>query len=672
MALAEMQKVRVAVHESVLGELMPKIQELGSCHFIPQDEQDGLSIEGALSPVRSQLRSVDDLLGEVRFAMRFLDPFTTEKGSAVSRMMGDLPEYSISTLEKATSESAFRDLTLNLRSLEKKLSDARSGISRTRGLLLQLSALMAVPYPLELFNRGTEQVAGVLLSMKRDAFSGFKKELLEKMESSVECSDFFPGEKDADGICAVIFLKEDQAEFQSIADAYQAARMDVPEQFKTSSHEEYELLEAQLNELETQEKQIASEITVLAKESYSQSQLMLDYWMLHRAQLEALCDGEGTEQVVLLNLWLPVEALPAFKSALEPYENLCEMLLCEVADGETPPTLLQNHNWAEPLEPLTLMYGTPAYGGVDPTPLITPFFYLFFGMCFGDAGYGLILTGVLGYFLLRKRMTGVARKFFIIIASGGIASILMGVITGSYFGDSLDAFGFLSFLSPLKSLKLLDPMNDPMTLLGISLFLGMIQIFTGIIMAMHELWKKGDKLGAIADQGGWLVFLSGLVLVGLSSSGMLPVTMQGFSKIVAVAGALLLVLTQGRTRPSLAGKVFSGVFSLYNVTGYLGDVLSYSRLLALGLGSAAVGMVINLLAVLVTGVPYVGLLLGILVFVLGHLFSIAVNLLGAFVHSLRLQYVEFFGKFYETNGEDFIPLRRTTQYVRIAADRAAS
>ena len=671
MALAEMQKVRVAVHESVLGDLMPKIQELGCCHFVSQDEQDGHSVEGALSPVRTQLRSVDDLLGEVRFAMRFLDPFVAERGSAVSRIMGDVPEYSIAALEKATPEPEFRDLTLKLRSFEKRLSDARSGISRTRGLLLQLSALMSIPYPLEFFNRGTELVSGVLLSMKKDSFPGFKTELLEKMGSSVECSAFFSGEKDADGICAVIFMKEDQAEFQSIADAYQASRMDVPEQFKVSSHEEYALLEAQLDELESEEKSIISEITALASEAYAQSLLMLDYWTLHREQLDALCDGEGTEQVVLLNLWLPLEALPAFKKVLQPYEAVCEMVLVEPEEGETPPTLLQNDSWAEPLEPLTLMYGTPAYSGVDPTPLITPFFYIFFGMCFGDAGYGLILTGVLGYFLLRKRMSGVARKFFIIIATGGIASAIMGVITGSYFGDSLDAFPFLSFLSPLKSLKLLDPMNDPMTLLGISLLLGMIQIFTGIIMAMRELWKKGDKLGALADQGGWLVFLSGLVLVGLTGGGMLPAAMQGFSKVVAAVGALILILTQGRTRPSFAGKVFSGVFSLYNVTGYLGDVLSYSRLLALGLGSAAVGMVINLLAVLVSGVPYVGLLLGVLVFVFGHLFSMAINLLGAFVHSLRLQYVEFFGKFYDTSGEDFVPLRRATQYVRIS-DRAAS
>lgn len=665
MALAEMQKVRVAAHESVLGELMPKIQELGSCHFIPQDERGDSTVKGALSPIQSQLRSVDDLLGEVRFVMRFLDPFAADKGSAVARMMGDMPEYSLSDLEKATSESAFRDLSLNLRSLEKQLSDARSGISRTRGLLLQLRALMGIPYPLELFNGGTSLVSGVLLSLKGDAFAAFKAELLGKMESSVECSDFFAGEKGADGICAVIFLKESQAEFQAIVETYQVARVDVPEQFKTSGRKEYEQMEAQLDDFETEEARIVAEITALAQESYAHSQLMLDYWMPRRDQLEAVCEGEGTEQVVLINLWVPADALPALKQVIQPYEKLCELLLCEAEEGEKPPTLLQNSSWSQPMEPLTLMYGTPAYGGVDPTPLITPFFYLFFGMCFGDAGYGLILTGLLGYFLLRKRMSGVTRKFFIIIAMGGVASIVMGVVTGSYFGDSVEAFPFLSSITPLMSLKLLDPMNDPMTLLGISLFLGMIQIFTGIIMAMRELWKKGDKMGALADQGGWLVFLTGLVLVGLSGGGMLPASMGGLSKAIAVAGALILVLTQGRDKPSLVGKVFSGVFSLYNVTGYLGDVLSYSRLLALGLGSAAVGMVINLLASLVSGVSYVGPLLGFLVFALGHLFSIAVNLLGAFVHSLRLQYVEFFGKFYETNGEDFVPLRRTTQYVRI-------
>jgi V/A-type H+-transporting ATPase subunit I len=158
-------------------------------------------------------------------------------------------------------------------------------------------------------------------------------------------------------------------------------------------------------------------------------------------------------------------------------------------------------------------------------------------------------------------------------------------------------------------------------------------------------------------------------MTGLSVSGKTGGPAGDFSKYIAIAGALVLVATQGRTKTGIAGKLFSGILSLYNVTGYLGDVLSYSRLLALGLGSAAVGMVINLLAKLVAGTPYVGILLAVLIFVLGHLFSIAVNLLGAFIHSLRLQYVEFFGKFYDANGRDFAPLRNVTTFARLSEDK---
>jgi V/A-type H+-transporting ATPase subunit I len=140
----------------------------------------------------------------------------------------------------------------------------------------------------------------------------------------------------------------------------------------------------------------------------------------------------------------------------------------------------------------------------------------------------------------------------------------------------------------------------------------------------------------------------------------------GVFKATAGAGALILVATQGRSKKNIFGKLFSGVMSLYNVTGYLGDLLSYSRLLALGLGSAAVGAVVNLLANLVSGIPYVGIILAMLIFLLGHTFGIAVNVLGAFVHSLRLQYVEFFGKFYSAAGVEFAPLSVSTQYVRIS------
>jgi V/A-type H+-transporting ATPase subunit I len=157
------------------------------------------------------------------------------------------------------------------------------------------------------------------------------------------------------------------------------------------------------------------------------------------------------------------------------------------------------------------------------------------------------------------------------------------------------------------------------------------------------------------------------VLGGLATGGAVGIP-SNVGWFIAAAGAAVLVLTQGRSKPSLLGKAFSGILSLYNVTAYLGDVLSYSRLLALGLGSAAIGMVVNLLTHMVSdAIPVVGFVFGLLIFVLGHVFGMAINILGAFIHSLRLQYVEFFGKFFEPSGEEFSPLGISTQYVRVKA-----
>ena len=395
-----------------------------------------------------------------------------------------------------------------------------------------------------------------------------------------------------------------------------------------------------------------------------------DYWSILRDRIESMISGVPTDDVFIWSFWMPKEFCSAVEKTIKPYEELTEFSLVSPDEGELAPTLLKNPGWSSSMEPLTLMYGTPTYGGVDPTSLMAPFFFLFLGMCFGDAGYGLVLSGVFGYFIVRHSLPATLRKFFIMLTIGMVFSVIVGALTGSWFGDSITAFPFLSSLVPLKdAVQYLDPMNDPMTLLTISLGLGFVQVIFGLLIAFKNSWKHGEYVEALADNGGWIIFLSGLLLTGLAASGKLAGPISGTAKYIAAAGALILIATQGRTKTNIAGKLFSGVLSLYNVTGYLGDVLSYSRLLALGLGSAAVGMVINLLANLVAGTPYVGIPLAVLIFVVGHLFSIAVNLLGAFIHSLRLQYVEFFGKFYDANGKDFTPLRNVTSFARLSEEK---
>ncbi len=663
MALTEMQKIHMAVHKSVSEELIHELQELGCCQFIQQDND--LVDEKTLAPLRTKLRHVEDLLGEIRFVARFLEPFATEKGSGIARAMGDVPEYTLNSLAELASEDKFRDLSSRLRDQEKRLSDARAGMSRVRGLITQLQPLHGLPYPLELFNKGTEGVTGLLLSAPKTQLSSLVSALEEALGEMVEVSYLPTTEKETSQTIAVLYARERSDDLQSALEKHAASRVDVPSQFALPVSDELDALRAELAKLEADEKEVSAEISGIANEGYRTSQLCSDYWSVQKAKIDSLASGEQTEQILLLSFWLPAPCLDSFESAMKPYESLTEIALVEPEQEERPPTLLQNPAWASPIEPLTEMYGTPTYGGVDPTMVVAPFFYLFFGMCFGDAGYGLIIAGILIFLMMKKQLSGTLKKFFLILTIGNVAAVVMGAITFSWFGDSIASFPFLKPLMPIKSLQLLDPMNDPMTMLYISLSLGFIQIMVGLLIAMRGNWKKGDKLAALADQGGWIIFLCGLVLVGLSSAGTLPMPTKA-SGAIAALGALILVATQGREKENIPGKLFSGVMSLYNVTGYLGDVLSYSRLLALGLGSAAVGMVINLLARLVADIPGIGVLLGILIFVLGHLFSIAVNMLGAFIHSLRLQYVEFFGKFYEASGEDFSPLRISTQYVKVS------
>ena len=663
MAITDMQKVRIALHKSISDELIGKLQKLGCCQFMAMDQE--MVDEKSTAPLRAKLRKTDELLGDVRFVSRFLEPYATDKGSAISRAMGGMPTCTLAELEDLASAEKFSVILEDVRSLEKNLSNARAGISRVRGLMSQLQPLSEVPFDLELYNRGTDRIQGSLLYVLKTQTDNLKSAADAKFAGMVDVFTLPAGEKDTSQIVSLLYPRELAAEVQSLLGGYQVTRIDIPSQLSKVASDELTALTTELNELTDSESLAVNNITNVANSYYKTSQYCSDYWGIQKSRLDSMITGEQTEQIILVSLWIPKNRVDGLRAVLANYEELSDVIICDPEEGDNPPVLLSNSAFASPLEPLTVMYGSPSYGTYDPTTVMAPFFYLFFGMCFGDAGYGLLLSALLMYIMVKKQISGTLQKFFKILIIGNLAAVAFGTITFSWFGDSIPGFPFLSFLMPLQSLQILDPMNDPMTMLYISLALGFIQIMVGLVIAMMGNLKNGDKFAAFADQGGWMIFLVGLLMVGLSAGGTISVP-TNVSAIIASAGALILVATQGRSKEGIGSKLFSGVLSLYNVTGYLGDVLSYSRLLALGLGSAAVGMVINLLAKLVAGAPYVGVIFAALIFVMGHLFSLAVNILGAFIHSLRLQYVEFFGKFYDSNGEEFTPLALSTQYVKVA------
>lgn len=671
MALAEMCKARIAVHKSVADELIGNLQKLGCCEFVSRasDPSDG----GAVAGLKAEQRRLEELLGDVRFVQRLLEPLETKKESAFSKMLGDIPTVSLSELAASADEKKFVSFVSTLREKEKKMTECRADISRLKGLYAQAVLLESIKYPLEFFTTGTDMVSGAVYTVPGESVQEIVSKLESELGGLVDFQQLPPAEKETSRTFAVVFPKASQETVAQMFSSVSAGRVDVPKDFSKAAAEEKDTLAAEIGNAEREESAICAEIAACADEGLSISRLCGDYWTILRDRADSMVSALPTDEVLIWSFWMPVSCRDAVSKCINSFESMSEFEMVEPDEGEMPPTLLKNPGWSSCMEPLTLMYGTPTYGGVDPTTLMAPFFFLFLGMCFGDAGYGLILSGVFGYFLVRHNMSPALKKFFVMFTIGMVCSVIFGALTGSWFGDSIDAFPFLTALVPLKNaMQFLDPMKDPMTLLMISLGLGFIQVIFGLLIAFKSNWSAGNKVAALSDQGGWIVFLLGLVMVGLSMSGSLAACWILPSKIAAIGGALILVATQGREKTGIAGKLFSGVLSLYNVTGYLGDVLSYSRLLALGLGSAAVGMVINLLAKLVVGTPYVGILLAALIFVLGHSFSIAVNLLGAFIHSLRLQYVEFFGKFYDANGKDFTPLRNSTQFTKLTEDPSAN
>jgi V/A-type H+-transporting ATPase subunit I len=292
------------------------------------------------------------------------------------------------------------------------------------------------------------------------------------------------------------------------------------------------------------------------------------------------------------------------------------------------------------------------------------FFFIYFGICLGDAGYGIVLMLLAVYFMKRYRLPSGGMALMKVFLFGGLASVIAGALFGSWFGIDFETVAVpLVVKSTLLKFKVLDIFKSPIVMLYFSFFLGLVQIFTGLFIGLYNTLKSRDYRAAFLDHISWICFLSGIVTWGLLKvAGHWSASIFGW---FTLSWTVFLIFTQGRHKPTWYEKIWSGILSLYKTTGYLGDVLSYSRLLALGMCSAVIAMVINILAGLVKSIPIVGWVLMVVILIGGHLFNLLMSLMSAFIHSMRLQLVEFFGKFFGGGGRFFKSFQRESKYVNI-------
>lgn len=368
-------------------------------------------------------------------------------------------------------------------------------------------------------------------------------------------------------------------------------------------------------------------------------------------------DTLSTQKAFCFAGWVPETAKPEAVKVLERHG--CYYEFREPAEDEEPPILLRNGKLVAPYESITQMYSLPAYRGIDPDIFIAPFFFLFFGMMFSDAGYGLLLTFG-GWYMLKKMDLGPgARKLITVLMMGGISTIIWGAVFGSWFGDIVKVVGSTFFNAEIEIPLLLDPLKNPMTVLGLSLALGVVHLLLGMGIKGYMLIRDGKPLDALYDVG--------FVYITLAGAGMLVAggTAGTVGTVMLVGGCVGLVLTQGRENKTVVGKLAGGLFALYQIlTGTFSDVLSYARILALGLATGVIATVVNLMGSLLGG-GIVGAVVLLIVFCGGHALNFAINALGAYVHTSRLHYVEFFGKFYESGGKPFSPFQANTKYITV-------
>jgi len=668
MAVASVKKIELYVHRASVNDVLAVLQERGICEIAPaKDAEDAISVRAS-----EENRDYSALQNDVNYLTRFLAPWYVDPVGSLGRILGERDDVSVESLAQLAAQSDIGEMAAEVRQRDRKLTELKSDMQQSGVLRQTLEGLNGFVPPLSIVTEGSQYVTGFLGTGTADRLDEWKKAVEAELGADIECHIALPEKgSQVQPWGSAIYLRSLEGKFSELCLKYGIAKIDIPDGLTGTVAEELEKLAVNVGALCKEEQNCKDWLNRFAAEHMDQIRKLGDYLNIMKERQEARDESLHTEQTVLLQGWVPVHQESELRRSLAPFEKDIELILSEPAAEEEPPIILENVKCARPFEMLTMLYGAPVYGSVDPSFPMMPFFLLFFGMCYADAGYGIVITAIALYFLNKyKRMPDNIKQALVLVKYCGIATIIFGAVTGSWMGDMIDAFSFLAFLRPVKDFfTLLEPMKDPMLLLGISLALGIVHIYCGIFLAAWANIRQKNYFAACADQGGWLVLLTGLLFFGAGSFGKPALGPVG--KWMAVAGALILVLTQGREKKGIFSKFISGCLSLYNVTSYLGDVLSYSRLLALGLVGGAVAMIINLMSSLCGGTAYVGWILALLIFFGGHVFSMVINILGAFVHPLRLQYVEFFGKFYNSGGKAFEPFSYKTEYVNVSDGKKA-
>ncbi len=635
MAIAALQKFHLLAHSGVKMDVLSSLQEEGLIHLEEVDTK-GLELRASLPEVSSIERD----LARVSHGLTYLARW--EKTGFVQKLISPKPQLSRRERVKAL-DFDYLSVLDRLERLEEEAESIESDIrflKRENEFLLSLSGL---DLPIKAFTptESTELFLGILAAKQIEG--------LQRMaDEEALWYEVIKREKRKLYLLLIYPLKEKEVFGQRLKELGFSPVYFTEHMLNRAGEEDRvrDVMENIDREIEEKRKRLEE----LEKEGQSllvhRQKLMLVHDVLfnEREKISSSRLLGETERVFYLEGWVRSADVQKLESRLKPYSGVTEVFLHDPLPEEDPPVVLENPAPCRPFELVTRLYGLPRQKSFDPTLPMAPFFFLFVGLCVSEAGYGLLVTLLSLLFLKLARPRGGLRQFLTLMAYLGGSTAVLGALIGGWFGF------------PLRKLMIIDPLQDSLSFLGIALALGFIQVWFGTLLNMINGLKNKSYLQPIFVQGGWLLLLPSLVLY------LYPQTRQSLWGILSLLGAAGIVFFAAPSRNPLA-RFFGGLYSLYDISRYLSDVLSYSRLLALGLATTVIAMVVNTLVQSVSSIPWVGWLLAAVIFSGGHLFNLAISFLGGFVHSMRLQFVEFFSKFFKAGGKPFKPFELAGKFV---------
>ncbi|MCK5533885.1 V-type ATP synthase subunit I [bacterium] len=701
MAIAEVKKIEIIAHLCWVDKLLERLRKHGVVEIKKAGEEE---LTASCSCFKEFLRDSEEKLKGIKYVVGYLKNFVPAKMVKEKIKAGKLilKKKEIAQLIKSIDVFSVEE---ECRVLEKESQELQREKNNLKLQIEQLRPWKKLMVPLKELT-DTKYVRFLLGGLPQDKYDLLVSELSNY--EGVLVHEIYTEKKIKYGL--VIFLKEDTEIIQKVLKKYSFNQVGLPS-VPVMCEELISQKEHLSEKVRIKQKQVEEKAKNKAKD-FINFVILSDYYENMQKKEEVKKKFLKTKSVFYLTGWILARKQKEVKEDLENKFPEIEIDFKVPGKNEDIPVALENKKIVEPFEVITDLYGRPFYSGMDPTPVLALFYALFFGLCITDAGYGIIICLITSFSLVyfRKKMDEQLRKFIALFLLGGVCTILMGMMTGGWFGMTV-------------KWKLFDPLNDLQIFFAIALSLGVIHVICGLGMKIYENIGYKQWQAAIWDQGLWILLILSSIGWAITKMGIISGGMCLLFKVGIFVAVFGIICFQGRTVDknlgektdkeytllwitliiscsllisgifkfisafclvfsflgiiylgrrnilSLLGRIGLGCYALYGSTAYLGDILSYSRLVALGLGTGIVGLVVNKMAGVAAQTPiYISIILVPLILLLGHTFNLAINILSAFVHSCRLQYVEFFTKFYQSGGKFFKPFKEEYKYITIQSD----